>query len=220
MPKVMRILVHICCGPCAITVLRDLSNSAHDLEGFFYNPNVQPLAEHLRRREGAGLVARRFDLPIIYGDELPEDEQHWRDPWQREQAAPLALPAKAPLPPAVDPAPWLLAVAGREEERCAFCLRLRLRMTANLAKARNFDAFTTSLLYSRHQQHDHIRALGEQCAKESGTTFFYRDFRPTWQEGITLSKEWGIYRQPYCGCVFSEYERYASKLARVRHGQR
>jgi len=74
-----------------------------------------------------------------------------------------------------------------------------------------FDAYTASLLYSRYQRHDEIRELGEQLGREFGVPFHYEDFRPGWQEGIRLSKELGLYRQQYCGCIYSEKERYQPK---------
>ena len=170
----------------------------------------------MRRREGAGLVARRLELPIVYGDTLDDAGQRWSDAWRQADQPDATLRIKHPLPPAVNPVPWLRAVAGREDERCSFCVRLRLLITARQAKAGGYQAFTSSLLYSRYQNHDEIRALGEQCAQETGVAFYYEDFRSGWQEGVTLSREWGIYRQPYCGCIFSEYERYAGSLAKIR----
>lgn len=83
--------------------------------------------------------------------------------------------------------------------------------------------FTTSLLYSRHQQHEAIREIGEAVSASGdyaaenghGAAFLYRDFRPCWQAGIDRSKEWGLYRQNYCACVFSEYERFERKLQKL-----
>lgn len=214
----MRILVHICCGPCGITVLQRLRDAGHDPEGLFFNPNIHPLAEYIRRREGAMRVAERLGVPLILADALPREEQIWHDPWLRD--GPDFVPGKEPdaLPPAVNPAPWLRAVSGREAERCVFCWRARLQKTAELAARRDFDAFTTSLLYSRYQKHDCIRQLGFAVAATTETSFFYEDFRSSWQEGIALSKDWGIYRQQYCGCVFSEYERYSRDLRKAIAG--
>ena len=261
----MRILVHICCGPCGITVLQRLRARGHELAGLFFNPNIQPLAEYMRRREGAALVAARLDIPLILADSLPEAEQRWRDPWLPEtgEAEPPVAPsssvqdtdtpltteifpdarvkgAAAPLrgagwspastgltssprpsqptglPPAVDPIPWLRAVAGRERERCLFCWRVRLRKTAELAAAGSFDGFSSSLLYSRYQKHETIRNLGFDIAASNGPAFVYEDFRTFWQEGIARSKDWGIYRQQYCGCLFSEYDRYRRDFDRLR----
>ena len=107
----MRILVHICCGPCGITVLQRLRAQGHELTGLFFNPNIQPLAEYMRRREGAALVAARLDIPLILADSLPEAEQYWRDPWlpesgerERPDAPPPAVqaagePSIAEIPP-------------------------------------------------------------------------------------------------------------------------
>ena len=76
------------------------------------------------------------------------------------------------------------------------------------AKENGFDAFTTSLLVSPYQKHDLIRAVGERVGKEEGIDFFYQDFRAGWQEGVAISLEMELYRRPYCGCIFSEKERY------------
>lgn len=226
----MRILVHICCGPCAITVLERLLDQGHELTGLFFNPNIQPLAEYMRRREGAAQVAARLDIPLLFADLLPAREQLWNDSWLSEAddqrplraSGPQTVPPSTrtsqadPLPPAVDPALWLRAVAGREQERCPFCWRMRLQKTADLARSSGFAGFTSSLLYSRYQKHDRIRELGERIAETTKLSFVYEDFRTSWQAGINLSKEWGIYRQQYCGCLFSEYDRYHREFARLR----
>lgn len=106
---------------------------------------------------------------------------------------------------------FLAAVADRPQSRCDFCYRVRLEETARMAAREGFDAFTTTLLYSRHQQHDKIRALGEEVATRHSIAFLYRDFRSGWQEGINTSKAMGLYRQQYCGCIYSEKDRYAPR---------
>lgn len=103
---------------------------------------------------------------------------------------------------------YLRQVVFHEDERCGVCYRMRLNATAAKARELGADAFSSTLLYSRYQQHELIRELGQQAAGEQGVKFYYRDFRPGWQEGIRLSKEWELYRQPYCGCIYSEEERY------------
>ena len=219
----MKILVHICCGPCSITVLQSLFDAGHELCGFFFNPNIHPLAEYMRRREGAAQVAERFSLPMIYADALQDEEQEWSDPWLDTLTAPAddnGEPAAASTPvfmqpPSADPRLWLRAVAGREDKRCIFCWRSRLRKTAEIAAAKGFEGFTTSLFYSRYQDHGRIRALGEAIAQDTGVALVYEDYRPQWQEGIRISKEWGIYRQQYCGCLFSEYDRYRKEFQRT-----
>lgn len=109
---------------------------------------------------------------------------------------------------------FLANVAAKPENRCSWCYSSRLQVTASVAAAEGFDAFTASLLYSRYQRHDEIRELGEKAGTCHGITFLYQDFRPGWQEGIRLSKELGLYRQQYCGCVYSEKERYLPKEKR------
>jgi len=99
-------------------------------------------------------------------------------------------------------------VAFREKERCRYCYHDRLRAAARIARKGKFDAFTSTLLYSRFQKHDMIQAVGESIAKETGVPFLYKDFRDGWREGIDASKERGMYRQPYCGCIYSEKDRY------------
>ena len=99
-------------------------------------------------------------------------------------------------------------VVFRESERCNYCYHDRLRSTALLAKRGKFDYFSTTLLHSKHQQHDLIRAMGESIGKSLGISFLYQDFREGWKEGIECSKQMGLYRQQYCGCIYSEKERY------------
>ena len=99
-------------------------------------------------------------------------------------------------------------VAFREKERCRYCYHDRLRAAARVARKGKFDAFTSTLLYSRHQKHDLIREMGDTIGRESGVPFLYRDFRVGWKAGIETSKKLGMYRQPYCGCIYSEKERY------------
>jgi len=99
-------------------------------------------------------------------------------------------------------------VAFREEERCRSCYHLRLSQTARIARRDRFDAFTTTLLYSRFQKHDLIRSIGESVAVQQGIPFLYLDFRAGWPEGVRISKELGMYRQSYCGCIYSEKERF------------
>jgi predicted adenine nucleotide alpha hydrolase (AANH) superfamily ATPase len=111
---------------------------------------------------------------------------------------------------------FLRNTAYRESERCRFCYYERLRATAITARRGRFDAFSTTLLYSKFQKHDVIRATGEAVAAEVGLAFHYEDFRAGWREGIALSKQAGMYRQQYCGCIYSEKERYLVKTSKRR----
>ena len=103
---------------------------------------------------------------------------------------------------------FIRSVVYREEERCLICYRLRLQATAVLAREGNFDAFSTTLLYSRYQKHDRLREIGESVGRTLGVAFHYRDFRPGWRQGIEESRRLGLYRQKYCGCIYSEKERF------------
>ena len=98
--------------------------------------------------------------------------------------------------------------AFREGQRCRICYSLRLTRAAQIARRGNFDAFTTTLLISPFQKHELIRDIGEQIAEQVGIPFFYQDFRPGYKESVIRSKEMGLYRQQYCGCLFSERERF------------
>jgi hypothetical protein len=106
---------------------------------------------------------------------------------------------------------FLVRVAGKGAARCEHCYRMRLDAAAKEASARGFSVLTTSLLYSKYQKHDLIRAVGKEMAWEHGIEFYYEDFRLGWREGIVESKAMGLYRQQYCGCIYSERERYQTK---------
>jgi hypothetical protein len=103
---------------------------------------------------------------------------------------------------------FLQKTAFMGKDRCSYCYEVRLRHTAEQARKGLFDAFTTTLLYSRYQKHDLIRATAEAIAREFQIPFFYKDFRVGWEEGVRQSKEMGLYRQKYCGCIYSEKERF------------
>lgn len=107
-----------------------------------------------------------------------------------------------------DPESWLRQMAFRESTRCRICYHQRLTRTAQVAKRGGFDAFSTTLLYSVRQKHDLIVQIARSVADKEGVEFHYQDFRPFWKQGIARSKELGLYRQQYCGCIYSERERY------------
>lgn len=106
---------------------------------------------------------------------------------------------------------FLQQVVYRENTRCSICYYMRLLRAAQVAKKGNFDAFTTTLLVSPFQKHDLIREIGEEIAGKTGVPFYYRDFRPGYKEATLESKERQMYRQQYCGCIFSEKDRYVRK---------
>jgi hypothetical protein len=103
---------------------------------------------------------------------------------------------------------FLRNVAFREADRCHACYYMRLSYTAEIASSRAFDGFTTTLLYSKYQKHEWVKSIAESLAKKYRISFYYQDFRSGWSEGVRASREKGMYRQSYCGCIYSEKDRY------------
>ena len=108
---------------------------------------------------------------------------------------------------------FLKSVSHRVEERCQYCYCFRLEATAREAKDGGFDQFSTTLLQSAHQNHALIKETGERVAQEVGIPFYYEDFRQGWKRGVEVSKTMGLYRQQYCGCIYSEKERFSKKMS-------
>jgi len=111
---------------------------------------------------------------------------------------------------------FLRNVSHRVEQRCQYCYSFRLEATAREAKGSNFDVFSTTLLQSAHQNHALIKETAERIAQEIGIPFYYEDFRPGWKKGVEISKSMGLYRQQYCGCIYSEKERFLGKMSNVK----
>lgn len=176
----MKMLVHICCAPCAIYPVRELRKAGVEVTGFFFNHNIHPYLEYRKRLDTVLEFAQKEFLEVIVLDEYRLEE-------------------------------FLAFVAGSPDDRCGYCYSSRLERAAVTAAGRKFDAFTSSLLYSRFQRHDEIRSLGDSAGKRFGIPFHYDDYRRGWQDGIRMSKEMGMYRQQYCGCIYSEKDRYAPK---------
>ena len=105
-------------------------------------------------------------------------------------------------------------VAGDIDRRCAYCYTCRLEETARFAAEHGFTAFSTTLLVSPYQDHDGICRAAERLAEQYGVPFLYRDFRPGFRQGQAEARERGLYMQKYCGCVFSEEDRYAKQIKR------
>lgn len=173
----MKILLHMCCGPCSVYPVAQLRDQGAAVTGYWFNHNIHPYQEYVRRLDTAGEYAEKVGLDVI-----------WRDEYRLEE--------------------FLAAVAQNPEDRCLYCYFSRLDAAAAAAAAGGFDAFTSTLLYSRYQKHDAIRDCAARAAERHGVSFYYDDYRRGWQEGIRLSKELGLYRQQYCGCIYSEKERY------------
>ncbi|MDA8099525.1 MAG: epoxyqueuosine reductase QueH [Nitrospiraceae bacterium] len=103
---------------------------------------------------------------------------------------------------------FLVRAAGKGAGRCEHCYRMRLAVAASEAKLGGFTLLSTTLLYSKYQKHDLIRGVGEEMCRDQGIELYYEDFRAGWKQGIIESKAMGLYRQQYCGCIYSERERY------------
>lgn len=109
-------------------------------------------------------------------------------------------------------ADFLQKIAFKENKRCSICQSMRITETVAFAQAHEFSFFSTSLLYSRYQNHFEIKEQCEYISKSSGIDFFYHDFRKGWNYGIESAISQGLYRQPYCGCIYSEQERYDKSM--------
>jgi len=107
---------------------------------------------------------------------------------------------------------YMRRVVFHEDQRCQICYDMRLKNVAHTAVKMGFNSFSTTLLYSKYQDHHRIREIANHWANYYGTTFYYQDFRQGWQYGIDQSIKLEVYRQPYCGCIFSEQERYDNRL--------
>jgi len=176
------ILLHVCCANCACFTCKFLKEKDFDITLFWYNPNIHPYSEYQKRLSTAGYFATLQDIKIIYNTEYSINK------FLHNLNYGFDFPA-----------------------RCVACWTLRLEETARTALKEGFSLFSTTLLYSIHQDHNLIREIGEKIAREYNLEFYYTDFRRGWQEGIEISKKLGLYRQKYCGCIFSEEERYTKK---------
>ena len=106
---------------------------------------------------------------------------------------------------------FVRAVVHEEDTRCSVCYVMRLEETAATAQRMGLDGFTTTLLVSPYQKFDAIVSIGQEAGEKHAIPFYAEDFRPGWRDGMQRSRELGLYRQKYCGCIYSEMERYAKK---------
>ncbi|MEO2069080.1 MAG: epoxyqueuosine reductase QueH [Desulfurobacteriaceae bacterium] len=175
----MRVLLHICCAPCACYPLKVLKGKGYEVVGLWYNPNIHPTTEFAKRMLAVKELEKIEKIKVIYFENYNLEE-------------------------------WLRNVSFREERpvRCQVCYSMRLEMAASVAKKGKFDFFTSTLFYSKYQKRELMLPLAENAAKKFGVRFLDIDFRKGWKEGIEISKEYKLYRQQYCGCIYSEKERY------------
>ena len=174
----MKLLLHICCAPCLIYPLSSLKSEGVEVKGFFYNPNIHNFSEYALRKNALEEFSKAECLEVTYPEYLPAEYFH------------------------------AVNLNEDNEKRCSFCWSLRLRQTASLAKEKGFDAFSTTLLVSPYQNHDLLKAIGEDAARSFGILFHYRDFRPGFRQARQEAVKRALYLQKYCGCIYSEIQRY------------
>lgn len=156
--------------------------------------------EHLRK-EGAEVSSFWFN-PNIH----PLEEHQKRLQTLRFFAQVKGLPVIET--PVYEFEKYFRSVAGKKESRCEHCLYLRLSRTAEAASQKGFKAFSTTLLISPYQMHELIKEIGEQAGREHSVEFYYEDLRTGYHESREMSQELNLYRQKYCGCIYSKLESY------------
>ena len=170
----MKLLMHVCCAPCSVYCIKSLREEGIEPTLFWYNPNIHPYKEYEARRDCLISYCQKQKVNLEIIDEYGLDE-------------------------------FCKNVSNDLDSRCTnYCYPIRLRKTFEYAKEHGYDAVSTTLLYSIYQNHDYIKYLCEELAKEFGIKFVYRDFRVGFWEGHEEGKEEELYMQKYCGCVFSE----------------
>ncbi|HOK80212.1 MAG TPA: epoxyqueuosine reductase QueH [bacterium] len=173
-----KIIVHVCCGICAIKTFEFLDEN-FEPAGYWYNPNIHPFEEYKKRFLTAGYVFQKIDKNI-----------EWNMSYDIIQWFTRCLP-----------------VAGNKKTRCAMCYQMRLEKTAQFAKKTGVKIFTTTMFYSTHQDIETIKNTGIEIAQKYGINFLSLDIRQHYQKGQEIARNWKLYRQRYCGCLFSELER-------------
>jgi predicted adenine nucleotide alpha hydrolase (AANH) superfamily ATPase len=181
-----RLLLHSCCGPCSTSVIERLSGD-YNISVFFYNPNITDRAEYDKRRQTQLKFIEDYNQKV-------DDENK------------IAF-----LEVAYDAEEFYKVVKGYEQEpeggkRCTECFKLRVEKTAEMAKLSGFEKFATTLTVSPHKNYHLISKIGLDLSLKYGLSFLDIDFKKMagYQRSVELSKKYGLYRQNYCGCSFSE----------------
>jgi len=171
----MRIVLHICCGVCAAGAAAALAEEGNQVLGYFCNPNIHPAEEYQRRLQAACQAAEKLGFPLEAGPYEPEE-------WLKKTE--------------------LLNAEPEGGKRCQLCYRFRLESTYLHLKECGADAFTTTLTISPHKPAATINKIGREIG---GEKFLARDFKKKegFKRAMESAKEWGLYRQNYCGCIFS-----------------
>ena len=174
----MKLLMHTCCAPCSVYCIDSLRNEEIEPTVYWYNPNIHPYMEYKQRRDCLKEYTASINVNAIFEEEYGLDE-------------------------------FCKNVICDLKNRCVnYCYRVRIEQTAKFAKENGYDTITTTLLVSPYQKHDELKNICEEIAQKYGLTFLYRDFRVGFRIGQEKAREIGLYMQKYCGCIFSEEERY------------
>ena len=174
----MKLLLHACCAPCSVYCVDTLRKEGIEPTMYWFNPNIHPFKEYVARRDCFKDFCEKQNLKCIIEDNYGLDE-------------------------------FCKNVSNDINARCVnYCYPIRMRRLFEFAKENGYDTVSTTLLYSIYQKHDYIKKLCEDLSKEFGIDFLYRDFRVGFEEGHQKAYEMGLYLQKYCGCVFSEEDRY------------
>ena len=178
----MKLLMHTCCAPCSVFCIESLREEGIEPVSYWYNPNIHPYMEYKTRRDTLIEYAKNIDLNLIIEEDYGLKE-------------------------------FCKNVSNDVENRCAnYCYRVRMEQTAKYAKENGYDAFTTTLFVSPYQQHEVLKQICEEIAEKYEIQFLYRDFRSGFRIGQNKARELGLYMQKYCGCVFSEEDRYSKQI--------
>ncbi|MDP2939293.1 MAG: epoxyqueuosine reductase QueH [Candidatus Omnitrophota bacterium] len=175
----MKLLLHICCGPCLIYPLENLRSKGFEVSGIFYNPNIHGYIEYANRKKAVEEISRIKDLNTVYAEY--DLQNYFRAIVGNEE----------------------------KNKRCPICWNLRLKRVAKFAQENNFEYFSTTLLVSPYQDIEIIKKIGDDIEKNYKIKFYFEDFRPGFKTAHDEAKKLGLYCQKYCGCVYSEAERHA-----------
>ena len=187
----MKILLHSCYP------VKKLRADGIEPVGYFFNPNIHPYIEWQNRLRTAKEFAEKISMQIYTVEN-----------YQLKNFLKKVINV-------VDEEDSFKFNDGHHA-RCKICYSQRFFESAKFAKENNFDAWTSTLFYSIYQNHELMRSTAEKISRQIGINFYYEDFRIGWQEGIDISHELNLYRQNYCGCIFSEEERFSKEIRKQR----
>lgn len=197
--QVPRLLLHSCCAPCSSYVLEYLSQY-FQITVFYYNPNIYPEEEYEKRVEEQRQFIHQFqqNRQTFFHEISFQEGSYEKERFYQAAQGLEAVPEGG--------------------ERCFRCYRLRLEETARRAREQKMDYFTTTLSISPLKNAEKLNEIGEMLAQEYGVSYLVSDFKKKngYKRSVELSEEYGMYRQDYCGCIFSMEERERQKKQRAQ----